>query len=378
MLNEKRLEIEEWLGLLPAQDDSSLEPDTTTEAASPFHYQLGKFVYQTPESLQYIDSSLQPPLQVKLSEIELIVESIDSNQPQQPSNIRYSANIGEHGNIKLEGTATPLAAKPSFDVGGNLAGIDLRQLSSFTVEAIGHSIDSGQLDADLKLVAEESVLNSEIDLKLHHFELTAKSPDDEENVNSSFGFPLNASLSLLKDRDNRIQLNIPVTGDLENPEFNPNDAIQQAVSTAITAAIINYYTPFGLVTLADGLFSLATALDFDPVVFDAGSAAITASSQEGLDKIATLMDERPGVHITLCPFTNTADRVSLIPDTAEIAADELELSDEQGKLLSDLGESRSSAVKQYLADRQIDAARLVLCNSKHVEGEGLSGTKISI
>ncbi|MEM7564725.1 MAG: DUF748 domain-containing protein, partial [Pseudomonadota bacterium] len=150
MLEDKRLEIEEWLETLPAQSEASSETEQTNPQSTQFQYQIGKFIYQTPDSLQYIDNSLPTPLQVALSEIELVIESIDSSRPDQPSQIKYSANIGEHGNINLEGTAVPLADKPSFDINGKLSGIDLRNLSSFTVDAIGHSIDSGQLDADLK------------------------------------------------------------------------------------------------------------------------------------------------------------------------------------------------------------------------------------
>ena len=151
---------------------------------------------------QYRDNSLKKPFAVDLNSIKITLENLDGSKPEQDSKIKYQAQYGEHGKIALEGTAKPLMEKPSFNINGNIAGLDLRDLSPITGDAIGHTIKSGQLDADLKLVANNNVLDSEVDLKLYHFELTALSPADEEKLNTNFGYPLNSSLSLLKDSDN--------------------------------------------------------------------------------------------------------------------------------------------------------------------------------
>jgi len=217
---DKTLELQEWL---PAQSTSE-EPasDKPTEQSGSFQYVINKFVYETDKSIQYRDNSLEKPFVVDLNNIVIKINNIDSSKPEQNSNIEYNAQYAEHGKISLEGTAKPLLEKPSFNMTGNISGLDLRDVSPFTSEAIGHTIKSGQLDADLKLNADKGILNSEIDLKLHQFELTALSPEDEAKLNADFGFPLNSSLSLLKDDSNKIELNIPITGDLENPDFDDN------------------------------------------------------------------------------------------------------------------------------------------------------------
>ena len=370
-------EFEDWLPG-SAEIQPANRSEVTNGEAGAFSFAIGRFSYTTDRSIRYQDQSLEKVFVVDLNSIRLLLENLDSEKPEQPSRIEYSARYAEHGKLEINGTATPLADKPSFDLTGRIEGLDLRDLSAFTASAIGHRIKSGQLDADLKLMADMGRLGSEVDLTLNHFTLNAISAKDQEKLDSSLGFPLNASLSLLKDRDNRIQLNIPITGDLENPDFDPSDAITQAISTAITATVLNYYTPFGLVTLADGLFSLATALKFEPVVFPPEVSDLAQIDTGELDKIGTLMRERPGVHVTLCAFTNSADRTALFPDTAEIPADELELAGEQLERLAQLGEARAAGIKAYLAGQNIDPARLVLCDSEHAEGTGLAGVEISI
>ncbi len=376
-LEDGSLEIDDWL---PAQapEDSEAETVSTVDEQGEFSFALGRLNYESDRSLRYEDRSLERPFIVDLNSIRLQLQELDSKAPEQWSRIEYSARYAAHGSIELAGDIQPLADKPSFDVEGRISGLDLRDLSAFTADAIGHRIKSGQLDADLGLKADEAVLDSVLDLTLNRFALTAVSSEDEEKLDSSLGFPLNASLSLLKDRDDRIQLEIPITGDLENPDFDPSDAIGQATSAAITAAVLNYYTPFGLVTLADGLFSLATALRFEPLAYPAGNSDIATTDTAELDKIASLMLERPGVAVTLCGFTNSADRIALFAETVEIPADELELDEIQRAALAQLGEGRTSGIKNYLVNREIDAARLILCDAEHAEGEGLAGVEISI
>ena len=376
-LEDGSLEIADWLPP-QAADNRAREPSPVDDRQRDFSFALGRLSYDSDRSLRYEDRSLERPFIVDLNSIRLQLQNLDSQAPEQASRVEYTSRYAAHGSIELAGEIRPLANKPSFDVEGRISGLDLRDLSAFTADAIGHRIKSGQLDADLGLRADQAVLDSVVDLTLNQFTLTAVSSEDEEKLDSSFGFPLNASLSLLKDRDNRIQLQIPITGDLENPDFDPTDAITQATSTAITAAVLNYYTPFGLVTLADGLFSLATALRFEPVAYPAGGSDIGTIDTAELDRIAELMSERPGVAVTLCGFTNSADRIALLAETAEIPADQIELDEVQLAALTQLGEARTGAIKDYLVKRKIDAARLILCDAEHAEGEGLAGVEISI
>ena len=372
---DEQLEINEWI----PGDAVATEPATETSVAEPFQFAVDRFIYESDKSIAYIDQSLGEPFGVNLKNTQIEVTNIDSAKPNQDSDVSYSAQYADHGQLKLSGIARPLAAKPSFSIEGDLKGLDLRDVSAFTKSAIGHSIKSGQLDAKLKLVADNSVLDSRVDLSLYHFQLKSLSKADADKLDSAIGFPLNPALSMLRDRDDSIHLSIPVTGDLQNPDFDPNKVIKKAFTKAMTSAVIGYFTPFGLVTVADTLFSLATALRFDPVKFDPASSEVDGGAKDNLSKIVKLMEERPGVHVTLCSFTNTADRQLLLPETAEITnPDELELNDEQRAGLTELANQRSANSKQLLVDAGIDATRLVLCEAEHIEGEGLAGVELSI
>ena len=375
---DNKLELSEWLERKPLDrliGGAETESETSDTALA---YTIGSLTYTTDKSITYRDNSFKPPFVFDMNTIRLSLKNLDSSKPEQDSDISYSAKIGKNALVSASGTSKPLQPKPSFDLLGKISGLDLREFSAFSARAIGHRINSGQLDAKLKLAAAEGVLKSEIDLTLNQFKLVALSAEDKQELDAKFGFPLDASLSLLRDKDNRIKLKIPITGDMQHPDFDPADAITQAISKAITTTAILFYTPYGLVVLADGLFSLATALKFEPLRFTPGEGGIAATDATALEKIAVLMRNRPGVDVTLCPSTNTADRLLLLPETRDIPVADLKLDGDQQAALTALGEFRSNQVKDYLVDQQIDPERLVLCQPVHKEGEGLSGVQISI
>ena len=356
--------------------DGEAAADVPAEEA--FAFSLGRFAFVTEKPLQYRDLSLGKPFTLGVSTTELVLEKLDSREPEQPSTITYQAKLDGDSLFKLEGTATPLADKISFDIDGEIRALDLRRLSPFTASSIGHTIKSGQLDADIDLRAEQAIVNGKIDLVLYRFDLQPLSEADAAEMEKQFGFPLGVSLSLLKNREGNIELNVPLSGDLENPDFGTGKIVSRELSKAITSAVLTFYTPFGMVTAADALFNLATALKFEPVEFAAGDSEIDDADLGSLDRIATLMQERPGIQLRVCPYTNSADRAALLPTTAHTEASDLKLASSQLALLIELGEARFAAVEKYLADKGADPARVIPCTASHQEGEGLAGVEISI
>ena len=375
---DKKMEWKEW-SVENTTTDKSGDTETTTEQPSePIEFAVGKLTYQTNKSILYKDNSSDQPLTIDINNIELVLQNLDSKKPGQDSDIEFSGKLGKNGLITLKGKAKPLQEKVSFDLVGKITRIDLRSFSPLAHEAIGHTIDSGQLNADIKLQADNDILNSDVDLTLYQFNLEADSAEAEEKAAAQFGFPLNTSLSLIKDKNGTISLNNSITGDLDSPDFDPARIVAQAVTTGITEAVLSFYTGFGLISLDNGKLSLGGSLKFKPILFEPGNGEMTPEGIADLDKIAELMGERPSVHVTLCAYSNTIDRVMVVARTSNISAEDIELDEDQLAKLDELAQLREATIKDYLAEKKISTSRLIQCKSEHVEGEGLSGVDINI
>jgi len=201
--------------------------------------------------------------------------------------------------------------------------------------------------------------------------------------------PLNQTLVLLRDKDDSIHLDIPITGDVNNPDFNPMDAIIKATSKAATVTLITFYTPYGLIYAGGNMaFNLATALNFDPIEFSPGSSELQSSSKEQLDGLSKLLIEKPQVHLTLCGVTNQQDIFMLYPERKiekqreenKTNAITIAFTEEQTSRLSELASERQINSKNYLVNtRGIEHDRLILCAPEHKEeDEAVSGVEINI
>ncbi len=366
----------EYRNWIPEQAHASSQTSTTKQSAD-FQYSIENFDLTSTGPLVYVDNSLNTTFVARLHDTHLQLQQLDSRRPDQNSHLKLSTVYDKSTDISLEVDATPLAERPDLNGSASITSLDLRTFSTLARQAIGHSIRSGQLDASIKLRANKGMLDSEADLTLNHFELRALSKAEAEQLDKSLGLPLDSSLSLLRDDNNQIRLKIPVTGDISSPSFNPRDAIRQATTKAITAAALYYYTPYGAVLVADKLYSMATALRFEPLRFSAGNYALDSEQKQRLDKIASMLVRHPAVNLSLCATATRTDFNTIYPktDTSTVKP----LSPAQNQRLLALAELRAQAVKDYLVgDRNIKPSRLAVCEPEYHPATETAVVELSI
>ncbi|NOQ90824.1 MAG: DUF748 domain-containing protein, partial [Gammaproteobacteria bacterium] len=361
--------------------------DVTDKNQTPFVIALNKLNITSDKKILFTDNSTEPATDVGLQKLAFDISSLYTTKPDSNSPFKLHAKTIRHSTIDIEGTIKPFADKISMAAFGKLKGFDLRAASPSTKKAIGHIIQSGQLDADLNLKADNGVLDSNIALSLYHFQMKSVSKKDAAKLDEKFGMPLNQTLVLLRDKDDSIHLDIPITGDVNNPNFDPMDAIFKATSKAATVTLITFYTPYGLIYAGGNIaLNLATALNFDPIEFDPGSTELQTNSKEQLDGLSKLLIEKPQVHLTLCGITNKQDVFALYPElkpkkeNADKTNKDAPLTKEQTLKLDQLARDRQVNSKNYLIKQHnIDHSRLILCAPEHKDNdENISGVEINI
>ena len=374
----------------PANKTTKEAAKSQTRNSEPLIISLNTLNIITNKKISFTDNSTKPVMKLGLTNLQFDLKDLHASKPDENSRFKLYAKTFRHSTMDIEGTIKPFAEKISFDANGKLKGLDLRAASPATKKAIGHTIQSGQMDADLTLLAVDGELDSNIALSLYHFNIKAASKKDAEKLDEKFGMPLNQTLVLLRDRDDSIHLDIPITGDVNNPNFQPMDAIIKATTKAATVTLITFYTPYGLIYAGGSVaFNLATALNFDPINFAPGSAEILNDGKEQLDGLTKLLVEKPQVHLTLCGVTNQQDVYALFPthkQKQETKADdeknntEIKLNDEQSSKLTQLAKDRQINAKNYLVDESgIEHDRLILCAPEHnTDEDAIAGVEIVI
>jgi hypothetical protein len=106
--------------------------------------------------------------------------------------------------------------------------------------------------------------------------------------------PVLLAVALLKDRNGVIDLDLPISGSINDPQFSIGGLIVKVIVNLLVKAIT---APFALLTGGGGP-------DLSQVAFLPGTATLAPGAEAALDKVAKALQDRPGLRMTV---TGTAD-----------------------------------------------------------------------
>ncbi len=343
------------------------------------------------------DEGVEPKFFGTARDIRVQVSQVDSSDPVRASPVKFSFIVGEHGKVNFDGSIALFAKRPTGKLKGTIRAVNAADFSAYLNSTVQHRIKSGHVDADIDVVVAQGKLDSKFKFIFHKLYVEELSETESKRYKEALGVPLSVALDLLRERDDSIELSLPVTGDIEKPDFSLNDTIQKVMVDAIRSSVISYYTPFGLVTAATFAFDLATALRFEPVLFEPVKTAIDDDDKQHLEKLVTMLTERPNIKLVVCGHTTLDDRFKLFPvdEVLEKQIQNIDPLDEEQDVdintllpklsvkefaqLNEIAKQRGENVRNYLAsEKNINAARMIMCEPKFENDQGKPRVAISL
>lgn len=255
-------------------------PAAPAEAGEPLRIRIGETVLETGR-LDFTDLALPLPFRAVISDFGGKVTAFASDS-SQPSALDFSGKVGEFGLSEITGAINLTDPTRKADIEAVFRNISMPDLSPYTAEFVGRKIESGKLELDLNYSFEDRLIRGANNVVLNEFQLGEK-VDNPEAMN----LPLDLAVGLLKDINGVIDLDLKVSGDLDDPSFSASGIILKAFANLITKAVA---APFKLLgNLVPGL----EAEDSNEIVFAAGIAELTPPEQEKLALISEALAQRP-------------------------------------------------------------------------------------
>ncbi len=212
-------------------------------------------------SFKYIDQSISPIYEANLKEIKLEIGKI-STVTNESADIKLNVGIDHHTELKLEGKINPLTAKPFADLAIKISDIELSSLTPYSGKYIGYEIAKGKLQLDLNYQVKDNKINATNDVLLD--KLTFGESVDSDDATS---LPVKFALSIITDKNNQVKLSVPISGDLNDPNFSIGGAIVTVLKNIFTKVVTS---PFSFIASIYG----ATE-ELKTVEFTAGSATLS-------------------------------------------------------------------------------------------------------
>ncbi|MGA9913233.1 MAG: DUF748 domain-containing protein [Paraburkholderia sp.] len=267
---------------------SSATPATVTAATppqSPVKLHFGQLVLQQGR-VTYTDNFIKPNFTANLVSIQGTVGAFGT-QSTTPAPVDIAAKLAANGPLSIRGTVNPLIAKPALDLTASAHDIELTNLTPYSAKYAGYPITKGKLNVDLHYKLDNDQLNAN-----NHIFIDQLTFGDHVDNNTATKLPVRLAISLLKNSRGEIDVNLPVSGSLSNPEFSVGGLIWHAVLNLLEKAVT---APFSLIANAFG----GSGEEMGYVEFDPGSATLSDAADKKLDTIVKALADKSSIRIDL-------------------------------------------------------------------------------
>ena len=239
---------------------------------------IGKIIV-TDGHLRFRDASVQPVYFTEVTDMNLVLIEIDQAQTARPK-MDFKAKIGPTP-ISIIGVFNPVITPIYSDLSISVSGMELVPLSPYTVEYLAYPIEKGRLYADVKFKTADWILNADNKFFIEQLVLGSKDKrPDAPNVPIKFG------LSILQDGNGDLELNLPIRGRLDDPDFRIGGIVFKAIVSIMFKALAS---PF---TLIGSLFGSGDDANMDFVIFEPGRHTLDAGGLQKLETTVKALKER--------------------------------------------------------------------------------------
>lgn len=240
--------------------------------------------------VDFTDRFIKPNYSARLSELTGKLSAFSSETAHgevQLADLELRGRAEGTATLEILGKVNPLAKPLALDIQGRVRDLELAPLSPYSVRYSGYGIERGKLSVDVAYkVQPDGQLTASNNIVLNQLKFGEQVPGAANSL------PVKLAVALLADRNGVIDINLPVSGSLNDPQFRLAPIVFKLIVNLIAKAIT---APFSLLASALG----GGGDELSMVSFAAGSAALTPEALAGLDKVANALQARPALKMTV-------------------------------------------------------------------------------
>ncbi len=235
--------------------------------------------------ISFKDRHIDPNFSADIADIRGKVSGISSEE-NKAADVSLTGKIDKYAPVNITGKINPLRKDLFVDLHMSLDDLDLSSVTPYSGKYMGYAIEKGKLFLNLKYQVERKKLDSSNKVLIDqlNFGNRVESP-------VALKLPIKFALNMLKDRQGKIELDIPVAGTLDDPQFSVSGVIIRIIVNLIVKAATS---PFALLGQLFG-----GGQDLGYVEFDPGSRSITEASSKKLDALINALYNRPALKLDI-------------------------------------------------------------------------------
>jgi hypothetical protein len=241
-------------------------------------------------TFSFADEHLKRTFRTKLTQLGGRISRLNST-------VATSADVDLRGSLngvsplKITGGLNPFGEALFADFKIRFDAIDLTQVTPYSGTYLGYTVEKGKLYLDLDYKIDGAQLTAGNSVLLDQFTFGNQVESDKAT-----GLPVKLAIALLKDRQGEINLDLPVRGSLDDPQFSIVGVTFTVIKNLLVKAVTS---PFALLSSLVG-----GGEDFSAIYFDHGSAELSQAEQSKLTNLVAALQERPGLRVEVIGYVD--------------------------------------------------------------------------
>ncbi len=291
----------------PAAPAAPAPPATLGDTEPLFLVNIGRVSVEG-GAVEFSDLSLVLPFAANVKELNGVVQGVSTDRDSRAS-VRLDGRVDEYGLARVEGSLRPFRPKSFLDLAVTFRNVEMPPLSPYTVTFAGRRIASGRLALDLRYKIDNSMLSGDNRVVLEKFTL-----GERVETPGAAALPLDLAVALLTDSQGRIDLAVPVSGNVDDPQFSYGHLVWQAIKNVLTSIVTAPFRALGAI-FGGG----SGGENLESIAFDPGRAVLLPPEREKLKLVAEGIARRPQLKLVAEGQYGAADLAALRQRDVEAA-----------------------------------------------------------
>jgi hypothetical protein len=249
--------------------------------------------------LDFTDLSLRPQFSAKIYELGGVITGLSSKRDAR-SQIELDGRVDEFGLARIRGQLNPFVPADNTDVNVVFKNVDMVSASPYSMKFAGYKIAQGKISLDLQYKVRNGQLEGNNQIVLDNLTLGERidSPD-------ALKLPLELALAILKDSNGRIDLGVPVSGNMNDPQFSYGSVVWKAIGNIMSKIVTSPFRALG------NLFGVSGD-KLESIDFDAGSDTVLPPEREKLKQVAQILAKKSQLKLSVPgQYSEAADGAAL-------------------------------------------------------------------
>lgn len=279
----------------PTAAQETAEPAPPEEApaqtAPAFPYAIAR-VAVSGSRLLYSDEQIRPQVAVQIDQLAGEVRELGAD-PALRTIVALAGRVGEFGKAGISGAGQLAAPKQDLEAKVSFTNIELTSFSPYAGKFAGYTIDKGKLFLDLRYTLASNRIKGENHAVFDQLELGGKVPSEEATQ-----LPVKFALALLRDREGRIDINLPVEGDVDAPGFRLGPLVVKTLVNLLTRIVT---APFDFIA---GKFGGGPEMEY--AVFAPGDSVLSGTERDKILPLSRALAARPRLIVEIQGWADPA------------------------------------------------------------------------